>query len=111
LALPIASVDQVEKSRQSYWALGVFMLAAVAIYFLGRLNSEAAITSLFGFAFGYIFQRSRFCFAAGFRDIFMIRNTALSRAILLLIVLTGLFRKERKSTLLLRLMMLLGRLG
>ncbi|MDZ4132459.1 MAG: YeeE/YedE family protein [Dethiobacteria bacterium] len=89
MALPIASVDQVEKNRQSYWALFVFILAAVAIYFLRRLNSEAAITSLFGFAFGYILQRSRFCFAAGFRDIFMIRNTALSRAILLLILLTS----------------------
>jgi len=42
----------------------------------------------FGFFFGYIFQRSRFCFASAFRDPFMIRNTALSRAVLLTVLFT-----------------------
>ncbi len=33
-------------------------------------------------------QRSRFCFAAGFRDIFLIRNTTMARAVLLTLGLT-----------------------
>ncbi|HZK24005.1 MAG TPA: YeeE/YedE family protein [Oscillospiraceae bacterium] len=37
---------------------------------------------IFGLIFGYIIQRSRFCFAACFRDIFLIRNTAQTRAVL-----------------------------
>ncbi len=44
--------------------------------------------ALCGFLFGYIMQRSRFCFAAGFRDIFLIRNTTMARAILLVLGLT-----------------------
>ena len=38
---------------------------------------------VFGFIFGFVIQRSRFCFAACFRDIFLIRNTAQTRAVLL----------------------------
>lgn len=43
---------------------------------------------LFGAVFGYILQRSRFCFAGSFRDIFLIRNTTLTRAVLLSLALT-----------------------
>ena len=89
MALPVlANVDKL-KSRQVPWAVAV-LLAFLTIAFLMRdINSEASITLIFGFAFGYVLQRSRFCFAAGFRDIFMIRNTAITRAILVLILLTS----------------------
>ena len=77
------------KTTQIYWALLVFLITAVAIVFLRSSNSEAAMTATLGFIFGYILQHSRFCFAAAFRDIFMIRNTSVSRAVLLLIILTS----------------------
>ncbi len=77
------------RSWQSYLALLVMAGAVTAIVLLGFSNREASLTAGFGFLFGYIMQRSRFCFAAAFRDIFMIRNTALSRAVLLLFILTS----------------------
>ncbi len=43
---------------------------------------------LFGAATGYILQRSRFCFAGSFRDVFLIGNTTLARAVLLVLALT-----------------------
>ncbi len=76
-------------SRQLYYGLAVLIAYTVVIVLLSTINREAALTALFGFIFGYILQRSRFCFAAGFRDIFMIRNAVLTRAILLLLALTS----------------------
>lgn len=70
------------------WALAIFIVMAIIIILLNRINSQAAITTGFGFIFGYIFQRSRFCFASAFRDIFMIRNASLSRAVLSCVFLT-----------------------
>ncbi len=77
------------KSKQLYWALAVLFVIAVLLALLRNYNPEAFITSISGFFFGYIMQRSRFCFAAAFRDIFMIRNTAVSKAVLLLLFLTS----------------------
>jgi uncharacterized protein len=89
LALTIRSETIKTDSRQSYRAVIVLIIAVFIIVYLYGFNREASLTSLFGFLFGYILQRSRFCFAAGFRDIFMVRNTAVSRAILLLLLLTS----------------------
>lgn len=44
----------------------------------------------FGFIFGYTLQRSGFCFAGCFRDIILIRNANLARALLLNVALTTL---------------------
>lgn len=89
MALPVAADKGFGKTRQIYWGLLVFVFYYLLILRLADYNREAFLTALFGFAFGYILQRSRFCFAAGFRDIFMIRNTIVTRAILLLLLLTS----------------------
>lgn len=90
MSLAVNEKVETGKTRQGTWAILLFLTYMVAIFFLRDYNREASITALFGFVFGYILQRSRFCFAAGFRDIFMIRNTALTRAILVLLLLTSL---------------------
>lgn len=77
------------KSKQRYWALTVLLVIAALLFLLRSYNPEALITSIAGLFFGYVMQRSRFCFAAAFRDIFMIRNTAVSRSVLLLLFLTS----------------------
>ncbi len=48
-------------------AAGILLLAL-------RLDSEMALFWLFGLAFGAVLQRSRFCFASAFRDIFLLRH-------------------------------------
>jgi uncharacterized protein len=78
----------IDYTRRLFWALTLLIVLVSSIVFLRNINPEAAITTGFGFFFGYIFQRSRFCFASAFRDPFMIRNTALSRAVLLTVLFT-----------------------
>ncbi|MGM0652120.1 MAG: YeeE/YedE family protein [Bacillota bacterium] len=91
MALPVVEKAPTTKvnSKQLYWAFAVLTLIAFLLILLKNYNPEAIITSISGLFFGYIMQRSRFCFAAAFRDIFMIRNTSVSRAVLLLLFLTS----------------------
>jgi uncharacterized protein len=88
--MTVSEIGQNNKHNYNnlYRAVPILVFCLLAIYLLSGNNPEAAITTGFGFLFGYIFQRSRFCFAAGFRDVFMIRNTVLSRAVLLTVFLT-----------------------
>nr|WP_246209021.1 YeeE/YedE thiosulfate transporter family protein [Entomospira entomophilus] len=48
-----------------------------------------AIFWFFGLAFGYILQRSRFCFTASFRDPCISGGTTITRAVLVAIALTS----------------------
>ena len=90
MALQLAENKRINEASQGLWALVPLLLAALVISYLRMFNNEASMTATAGFAFGYVMQRSRFCFAAGFRDPFMIRNTAITRVILLLLLLTSL---------------------
>ncbi len=89
MALHIQPENKPDEKRQLYWALLVLTLYAIYVIALYGYIREGFYTAVSGFAFGYILQRSRFCFAAGFRDVFMIRNTAVTRAIILLLLLSS----------------------
>ncbi|MDW7651069.1 MAG: YeeE/YedE family protein [Bacillota bacterium] len=79
-----------QKSVNRHTLLPAFLiLASLCIAaVLYHYNGYAFFPFLFGFLFGYTMQRSRFCFAACFRDIFLIRNTTLTRALLIALTLT-----------------------
>lgn len=61
-------------------------LALVALILIPLVVSSAdrafAIFWLFGLAFGFALQRSRFCFASAFRDLFLLQQSRTMRAIL-----------------------------
>ena len=58
-------------------------LVALAIYFFAAaVDGEMAFFWTFGLAFGFVLQRSRFCFASAFRDIFLLRHGRAMRAVL-----------------------------
>jgi uncharacterized membrane protein YedE/YeeE len=61
------------------------LLATAVIAVVYALNGKPNFGVLLGFGvvFGIIFQRSRLCFAAGFRDIFAARDTKVLRWILI----------------------------
>ncbi|RJX27924.1 MAG: YeeE/YedE family protein [Dethiobacter sp.] len=59
------------------------------LYFLGRYYPGGVLPWVFGLLFGFVLQRSRFCFAASFRDIFLIGNTILTRAVILGLAVTS----------------------
>src|SRR5687767_776047 len=65
-------------------ALGVAAAAAAFVILLGAASSDRllAVFWLFGLAFGFVLQRSRFCFASAFRDLFLLRHGRSMRGVL-----------------------------
>ncbi len=60
-------------------AVAVAILIPVGVSYTDR---ALAIFWLFGLAFGFVLQRSRFCFASAFRDVFLLQQGRVMRAIL-----------------------------
>lgn len=53
----------------------VTLLVALAVLLLAAwIDGEMALFWVFGLAFGFVLQRSRFCFASAFRDVFLLRH-------------------------------------
>ncbi|HYL79179.1 MAG TPA: YeeE/YedE family protein [Candidatus Acidoferrum sp.] len=66
--------ETVEAARrpQRWAALPVtLLLAAIPMLYSFQGRTPLAVLWLFGIAFGIVLQRSRFCFASGFRDLFL----------------------------------------
>ena len=61
--------------RQPIWA-GLITVAVVVAILIGaaQLDRNMALFWAFGLSFGFVLQRSRFCFASAFRDIFLLRH-------------------------------------
>ena len=60
-------------------ALGVAIIGAVS---LSQATPRLAVFWLFGLSFGFIMQRSRFCFAAAFRNLFLLRDGRVMKGVL-----------------------------
>lgn len=59
------------------------VLVVVAVLLLAAaISSEMALFWTFGLAFGFVLQRSRFCFASAFRDIFLLSHGRAIRGVL-----------------------------
>jgi uncharacterized membrane protein YedE/YeeE len=58
------------------------LVAAVVVLLAAAVSSEMAVFWSFGLAFGFVLQRSRFCFASAFRDIFLLRHGRNMRGVL-----------------------------
>lgn len=74
------------ESRSIAPALGwvvIALLVTLAALYGASGKPNFAVMLLFGALFGVIFQRSRLCFAAAFRDVFTTRDTALLRWIVI----------------------------
>jgi uncharacterized protein len=64
--------------------LGITAAVAAFIILLTMAASDRllAVFWLFGLAFGFVLQRSRFCFAAGFRDLFLLGDARVLKGII-----------------------------
>ncbi len=81
---PIAEAVQAARRRQQMSAIPVamFLMAIPLAYYLqGR--TPLAVMWLFGLAFGIVLQRSRFCFASGFRDMFLFGDGRVLKGIII----------------------------
>jgi len=66
---------------------GVILTAAGI--FLGVIDQKLAIFWFTGIAFGFILQRSRFCFTASMRDPSLTGSTSVTRAVLIAFAITS----------------------
>jgi|SaaInl7_200m_RNA_FD_contig_51_1084265_length_3148_multi_10_in_0_out_0_1 uncharacterized protein len=77
------------KSIQPYLGVAMFILALVSVYIYNSMALTVVGGLLMGtLAIGFIFQRSRICFVAGFRDPFMTGETDKTKAIIVSIIIT-----------------------
>jgi uncharacterized membrane protein YedE/YeeE len=64
----------------------ILTIVVIAIgFFLAGLSPRLPVFWMFGLAFGYVLQRSRFCFTAAFRDPWISGSTSVTRAVLVAI--------------------------
>lgn len=78
------------KKSQIPYAILVTIGIILVAWLVSRGSTNAAIGWIFGIAFGYVLQRSRFCFTASMRDPWITGSTSLTRAVLIAFALTTL---------------------
>ena len=80
----MSSLAAAVRSTDRSTAGGLISLAGLAVVYFLALGADAAwpVFWVVGIAFGAICQRSRFCFVAGFRDLFLLRQGRMLRGII-----------------------------
>ncbi|CUX23505.1 MULTISPECIES: YeeE/YedE thiosulfate transporter family protein [Clostridia] len=77
-----------KKSQIPYAILVTILIIAFGSYLAGGSNKLPVYWG-FGIAFGYILQRSRFCFTAAFRDPCITGSTSVTRAVLVAVAVAS----------------------
>ncbi|MCL0065361.1 YeeE/YedE family protein [Dehalococcoidia bacterium] len=71
-------------------ALAVVAIALVAFgVYLAAVDTRLVLLWLIGLSFGFILQKSRFCFTAALRDPFLTGGTSLTKAVLVAFAITS----------------------
>jgi uncharacterized protein len=72
------------RARSINIAGGVAAAAAAFVILVGTASNDRllAVFWLFGLAFGFVLQRSRFCFASAFRDLFLLGDARVMKGII-----------------------------
>lgn len=76
------------KKSQLPFAAGFLAIVIIGGLILHNLGNGTAWFFVTGLAFGYILQRSRFCFTASMRDPYLTGGTTLTRAVLVAFAIT-----------------------
>ena len=63
-------------------ALLVIAAAGLVSFWTGQANGQWAVFWLMGMAFGFVLQRSRFCFNSAFRDLFLMRDGRVMKGVI-----------------------------
>ncbi|NTW72520.1 MAG: YeeE/YedE family protein [Eubacteriaceae bacterium] len=86
----MASNDLQKESYHSQLSFGIVILilcTALGII-LTKISMVLAFYWISGIGFGFILQKSRFCFTASFRDPYLTGSTALTKAVLVALAIT-----------------------
>lgn len=83
--------EQRAKKRNIQITTGVFVLiAAIVVGFYAQTqNANGAFIWAIGLSFGYVLQRSRFCFTAAMRDPILTGGTSLTKALIMALALSS----------------------
>lgn len=76
------------KKSQLPFALGLLAAIIVLAIWLSSRGNNTAWFLVLGLAFGYILQRSRFCFTASMRDPYLTGSTSVTRAVIAAFAIT-----------------------
>ncbi|VDN49086.1 Transporter [Petrocella atlantisensis] len=76
------------KKSQLPYAIVLIVLVGALSWFLDQRDNGTFWLLLTGLAFGYILQRSRFCFTASMRDPYLTGSTTVTRAVLVAFAIT-----------------------
>lgn len=77
-----------KKKNQLPIGFAVFVLIVALAIVLGLKNGTLALYWTFGCCFGFILQKSRFCFTASLRDPCITGSTSVTRAVLIALAIT-----------------------
>lgn len=77
-----------DKKNQAPFGFIILIFAIGFGVFLNSLSDVLPFYWITGLAFGFVLQRSKFCFAAAIRDPYLIGSTILSKSLLISIALT-----------------------
>lgn len=77
------------KKNQLPLGAGVMLIMIIFGIFLTTLSASLGIFWLTGCCFGFILQKSRFCFTASFRDPVLTGSTSITRAVLIALAITS----------------------
>lgn len=80
-----------KKSTKSQipFGIGLFIVLVVFGLFLSTISDKLSLFWLTGISFGFILQKSRFCFTAAIRDPYLTGGTMLTRAVLIALAITS----------------------
>lgn len=76
------------KKSQIPFGILVFILMVIVGVVLGLRSTELGMFWLFGSLFGFVLQKSRFCFTASMRDPILTGGTSITRAVMIALAIT-----------------------
>ena len=76
-----------KKSQISYGIALLIIIIAIGVA-LGHKSGNLAMFWIFGICFGFVLQKSRFCFTASFRDPWITGSTSITKAVLIAFAIT-----------------------
>ena len=79
-----------KKTKKNQIPVGIGILAIIAVFalYLATISSKLSLLWITGCCFGFILQKSRFCFTASVRDPYLTGSTSLTKAVLIAFAIT-----------------------
>lgn len=86
-----AKTDTKKKTKKNQLPIGIAVFAAMIAFgiYLSTITPKLALFWILGCCFGFILQKSRFCFTASMRDPSLTGSTSVTRAVLIAFAFTS----------------------